>query len=265
MSVDWFSPVVLISTYEEIEDTKSLTDAIVRHDIHAQIKSVMLQHRKRKGAPSQCLYKKPINYCIVEEHGLKYEVQPGVNQNAGFFLDMRPLRQWLAKFSTDKNVLNLFAYTCSLSVAALSAGARQVVNVDMSKPSIRWGSRNHALNEQDRQSIKSVSQNIFRSWGKIKQYGPYETIIIDPPTRQRGSFDVEKNYGTIIKKIKTLTVKKADIIATVNSPYLTDDFLINQFARHAPQCRFVEMISGSEEFPDKFPERAIKIYRFSNR
>ncbi len=255
--------MVLISTYEEIEDVEALTDAIIQHDTHSQIESVLLQYRKRKGTPTQCLYKTPINHCIVEEHGLKYEVQPGVNQNAGFFLDMRPLRQWLSQTSEGKNVLNLFAYTCSLSVAALAAGARQVVNVDMSKPSIQWGSRNHALNNQAQRSVKSVPHNLFRSWGKIKQFGPYNTVIIDPPTRQRGSFDVEKNYGTVLKKLKSLTAEKADVIATVNSPYLTDDFLINQFARHAPQCRFRTMMPGSEEFPDKFPERALKIYHFS--
>lgn len=263
LSVDWFSPVVLITTYEEIIDVEALTDAIIRHDTHSQIESVMLQYRKRKGTPTQCLYKIPINHCIVEENGLKYEVQPGVNQNAGLFLDMRPLRQWLAQHSEGKNVLNLFAYTCSLSVAALSSGARQVVNVDMSKPSISWGSRNHALNGQDPRSVKSIPSNLFRSWGKIKQFGRYDTVIIDPPTRQRGSFDVEKNYGAVLKKLKSLTADRADIIATVNSPYLTDDFLINQFARHAPQCRFRTMMPGSEEFPDKFPERALKIYHFS--
>ena len=263
LSVDWYSPVVLITTYEEIDDIEKLTDAIIQHDTHSQIESVMLQYRKRRGTPTQCLYKNPINHCIVAENGLKYEVQPGVNQNAGLFLDMRPLRHWLSRNSKGKNVLNLFAYTCSLSVAALASGARQVVNVDMSKPSINWGSRNHALNGQDTRSIKSVPHNLFRSWGKIKHFGRYDTIIIDPPTRQKGSFDVEKNYGTVLKKLKSLSGDKADVIATVNSPYLTDDFLINQFARHAPQCRFRTMMPGSEEFPDKFPERAIKIYHFS--
>ena len=263
LSVDWYSPVVLITTYEEIDDLEKLTDSIVQNDIHSQIESVMLQYRKRRGTPTQCLYKNPINQCIVSENGLKYLVQPGVNQNAGLFLDMRPLRYWLSQNSSEKNVLNLFAYTCSLSVAALSSGARQVVNVDMSKPSINWGARNHALNYQNPHSIKSVPHKLFRSWGRIKQFGRYDTIIIDPPTRQRGSFDVEKNYGAVLKKLKSLAAPNADVIATVNSPYLSDDFLINQFARHAPQCRFRTMMPRSDEFPDKFPERAIKIYHFS--
>lgn len=263
LSVDWFGPLVLITSYQDIEDTAPLRDAILNADKDEQIKAIMLQYRKQKGTPTVMLHGDEINHCIVEEHGLKYEIQPGVNQNAGLFLDMRPLRAWLIDNSEGKNVLNLFAYTCSLSVAALAGNARQVVSVDMSKPSIRWGQRNHELNGQDLRAVKSVPHNLFRSWGRIKQFGRYDTILIDPPTRQRGSFDAEKNYGAVLKKLKQLSVPGATIIATVNSPYLTDDFLIHQFERYAPQCRFVGMMERSEEFQDQFPEKALKIYRYT--
>lgn len=263
LSVDWYPPVVLISTYEEIDDRDDLLDSVIADDKHQQIESVLLQYRKRKGTPTVCLYKDTINHCVVFEDGMKFEVQPGVNQNSGLFLDMQPLRLWLKEDSRSKNVLNLFAYTCSLSVAALAGGASQVVNVDMSKPSIKWGLRNHALNDQDLRSVRSIPHNLFRSWGRIKQFGQYDTIIIDPPSRQRGSFDVEKNYGAVLKKLKQLTKPKANIIATVNSPYLYDDFLLNLVSRYAPQCRFQTMMPTSPEFADKYPERALKIYRFT--
>jgi 23S rRNA (cytosine1962-C5)-methyltransferase len=262
LSVDWFAPVVLITTYEEIEDPQQLVKTILPADKHNQISSIQLQYRKRKGTPAVCLHGKDIKHCVVEENGLRYEIQPGLNQNAGLFLDMQPTRQWLKSWSADKNVLNLFAYTCSLSVAALAGHARQVVNVDMSKPSINWGSRNHELNGQEQRKVRTIPHNLFRSWGRIKQYGRYDTVIIDPPTRQRGSFDAEKNYGAVLKKLKQLTNPGADIIATVNSPYIGDDFLIHQFERWAPETRFLEMMPRSPEFADKYPERALKIYHF---
>ena len=102
------------------------------------------------------------------------------------------------------------------------------------------------------------------AWGRIKQFGRYDTILIDSPTRQRGSFDAEKNYGAVLKKLKQLSAPGATIIATVNSPYLTDDFLKHQFERYAPQCRFVGMMDRSEEFQDQFPEKALKIYRYAS-
>lgn len=264
ISVDWFAPVVLITSYEEIDNPDELLASIQIADVHQQIRSVMLQYRKRKGTPCITLAGEPINHTLVTENGLKFEVQPGVNQNAGLFLDMLPLRGWLQERSNDKNVLNLFAYTCSLSVAAMAGGAKQVVNVDMSKPSIKWGARNHSLNDQDLRRVKSVPHNLFKSWGRIKQFGRFDTVIIDPPTRQRGSFDAEKNYGAVLKKLKQLTAPGAEVIATVNSPYLTDDYLPNLIQRYAPQCRFLEMMPRATEFADKYPERALKIYRFAS-
>ena len=118
----------------------------------------------------------------------------------------------------------------------------------MSRPSIQWGQRNHELNDQPPGRVRTVPHNLFRSWGRLKQFGRYDTVIIDPPTRQRGSFDVEKNYSAVLKKLSKLTAPGANVIATVNSPYLTDDFLLNQVARYAPTCRFVEMMPRSPEF-----------------
>ena len=137
---------------------------------------------------------------IVKENGLKFETLLGSQQNTGLFLDMQPLRAWLKKNSFEKKVLNLFAYTCTLSVAALAGGAQSVVNFDLSKTSMKWGERNHDLNGQNAGRITSLPFNVFTSWGRINQHGRYGMVIIDPPTYQRNSFNVERDYGSILKK-----------------------------------------------------------------
>ena len=264
LSVDWFAPIVLITTYAEIDNPDQIAEILMERDRLNQIKCVLIQYRKRKGTPCICLYGETLHHTIVIEYGLKYEVQPGVNQNAGLFLDMAPLRLWLKDHSDDHNVLNLFAYTCSLSVAALAGNAKQVVNVDMSKSSINWGLRNHKLNTQDNRRIRSVPHNLFRSWGRIKRFGRYDTIIIDPPSRQRGSFDAEKNYGAVLTKLSSLMTDRATVIATVNSPYQNEDFLPNLVQRYSPDLKLNGRLPVAPQFADKFPERALKIYHFTN-
>ncbi|GAL26669.1 methyltransferase [Vibrio variabilis] len=59
---------------------------------------------------------------VVEELGCKYQLDIGRNQNFGLFLDMRNGREWVKSKSQDKRVLNLFAYTCGFSVAAIEGG-----------------------------------------------------------------------------------------------------------------------------------------------
>lgn len=215
------------------------------------------------GAPSELLAGSQLESTTVKEGILLFEVHPGQQQNAGLFLDMRLLREWLQLHSMDKNVLNLFAYTCSLSVAAVAGGATHVTNVDMNKTSLKWGAKNHQLNGQDPRRVRSIPHNLFRSWGRIKRYGRYDLVIIDPPTRQPGSFDVVKNYAAVLGKLKQLCNPGADIIATINSPFLDADYLIEQFAQHLPHARFIESIPVAPEFVDKFPERGLKICRFS--
>lgn len=264
INLDWYPPVLLISGYQPITEVESLAEEILKLDVTGQIQCVLHQLRSSQGASSEQLFGESPEAFEVHEHGIRYEVQPGKNQNAGLFLDMRPLRQWLLERSEGKNVLNLFAYTCSLSVAALHGGARQVVSLDMSKPSINWGKRNHELNGHDMRRVHSLPHNIFKSWGKLQQLGRYDTLIIDPPTRQRGSFDAEKDYGAILKKLHKLVKPNADIIATVNSPYLGTDFLPNLMQRHQSKIRLIGEMPASPEFVDKYPERALKIYHFKS-
>lgn len=262
INIDWYPPVLLITAYDEVRCRRELMTIVHESDPQKQIESVILQHRHKKESPTEVLFGVDRPCCIVHEGNLIFEVHPGVQQNAGLFLDMRLVREWLQQNSSGRNVLNLFAYTCSLSVAALAGGAKQVVNVDMSTASIKWGEKNHTLNFQDLRAVRSIPHNIFRSWRRIKQFGPYHTIIIDPPTRQRGSFEVEKSYSTVLKKLHQLAVPSADIIATVNSPYLGPEFLIHQMQRYSPTCRFVEEMHAPPEFADKFPDKALKICRF---
>jgi 23S rRNA (cytosine1962-C5)-methyltransferase len=200
---------------------------------------------------------------VVQEAGLNYLVQPLRNQNVGLFLDMAPTRDWLRHAAEGRRVLNLFAFTCAFSVAAIEGGAVGVVNNDMSRPSLDWGLRNHELNGHDLRKVRMLPHNVFKSWSKIRDPGPYDIIIIDPPTNQRGSFNAEKQYGLILKRLPELSKAGTAIIACLNSPFLNADFLPGQMARWCPRASLAEPMPVSEDFPDRFPDRGLKIYRYA--
>ena len=260
--MDWYPPVVFVSAYVPIENRVEVLSWLRRVDKLCQIRTVMLQKRYERNSAAEILYGESKTRVIVEENGLKFEILLGKQQNTGLFLDMQPLRVWLRENSKDTKVLNLFSYTCSLSVAALAGGARSVVNVDLSKTSMRWGERNHDLNGQDKDTITSLPFNVFTSWGRIRQEGRYDLVIIDPPTYQRNSFSAERDYGAVLKKMRSLCSDGATIIAALNSPFLDEQFLLDKFERHVPKAKFVELMAAAPEFLDRFPERALKIFRF---
>lgn len=260
--LDWYSPLVLISAFEPIDEMDQLMEYLLAADQEKQIQSVVLQRRYEQGAPADCFFGEELDSITVIENGLQFEVHPGRRQNAGLFMDMRLVRQWLMENSRGRNVLNLFAYTCSLSVAALAGEASSVTSVDISKTSIAWGKRNHELNAQSSRSVRAIPYNLFTSWGRVKQYGRYDLVIIDPPTRQRGSFDVEKDYGAVVKRLNSLCNPGAEIIACLNSPFLKSPWMHTLFEEYCPVAEFVERLPVAPEYPDIEPERGLKIFRF---
>jgi len=260
--VDWFRPVVLVSAWQPIENPEQLKQMIQNAAPKDELKAIVLQHRYINQSPADTLFGDVPDKVVVRAQDLRFEVRPGKQQNVGLFLDTGPLREWLKANSKDCNVLNLFAYTCALSVAAMAGGASSVTNVDMSKPSIEWGNQNHMLNGQGPMPIKRIPYNLFKSWGRIRQFGRYDLVIIDPPSQQKGSFNAEKNYKSVVKRMKELCNPGATIIAVLNSPFLGKDFLLEVFEKELPKTTFEEWMPVAKEFEEINPEKGLKIGRF---
>lgn len=238
-----------------------LTNQTVWRDVEG--KTIVLQHRYDDGAPSEILVGDLNSKPVVVESGLKYQLDIGRNQNFGLFLDMRYGRNWVRENAKHKNVLNLFAYTCGFSVAAIAGGADQVVNVDMAKASLSKGRDNHRLNDHNLNQVKFLAHDIFKSWGKIKKSGPYELIIIDPPSFQKGSFALTKDYKKILRRLPDLLVAGGQVLACVNSPQVDCDFLINSMKEEAPQLNFVQRLKNPPEFEDIDEQASLKVLEFS--
>ncbi len=187
ITCDWLQGQLIINLFREVDDEflaelknglKTLAESSVWSD--KQGRTMVLQHRYADGAPSEVLLGELDARPVVEESGLKYQLDIGRNQNFGLFLDMRYGRDWVRENAKHKNVLNLFAYTCGFSVAAIAGGADKVVNVDMAKASLSKGRENHKLNGHNINQVSFLGHDIFKSWGKIKKSGQYDLIIIDP-------------------------------------------------------------------------------------
>ena len=260
--INWFPPYLQVINYQPEERSLSKQDLIGFSEQMKISQGVVLQSREGRRVNNEILFGQIPEKHVTQELGQQYFVKLLSNQNVGLFLDMGHVRAWLAPRVVDKKVLNLFAYTCAFSVSALANGAKSIVNIDMSKTAIEWGKENHQLNDLDVRNVSMLPHNIFKSWWKIKQLGLYDVIIIDPPTNQRGSFNAEKSYGQIIKRIPSFAEKGAIVVACLNSPFLDREFLINQVARWCPACRLIEDLGSHPDFPDAFPERGLKVLAF---
>ena len=260
LCVDWFFPYIMITQFGDGYSSTWIDElARLLHQSLKGVAGVQLQVRNGRATHYRNLIGQLPQTHVIQEAGLRYQIDFARNQNIGFFLDMSPARNWLRSRAQGKKVLNLFAFTCAFSVAAIAGGARQVVNNDMSRSVLARGRENHELNSQNLSRVSFLPHNLFRSWGKLRQLGRYELIVIDPPTNQRGSFVAEKDYGTVLKRISQLAHPGAEILACLNSPFLPFSFLQQQMARRCPDCRLLERLPVAEAFEERHPDRGLKL------
>jgi 23S rRNA (cytosine1962-C5)-methyltransferase len=198
---------------------------------------------------------------VVSENGTRYRVNVLKGQNHGLFLDMAEGRRWVHQLATQTHrmkVLNLFAYTCAFSVVALQGGAQQVVNVDMSQTSLALGQQNHQLNGVAG-GASFLAHDIFSSWGKIQRNGPYDLVVLDPPSYQKGSFVATKDYARIMRRLPDLLKPRGHVLLCLNAPELGTDFLHEAMQEHAPGLQFLQRLPNPSSFADVSPERSLKV------
>jgi len=260
LTIDSIDTILSIAFYFPIEEEreKELLEMIHQFVENSRYHTIVLQRRYLSKAPTQILVGQLKEDLFVLENNLKIKLNLTSNQNSGYFPDMKNGREYIKSISKDKKVLNLFSYTCAFSVAAISGGASSVVNMDMAKNALNTGRENHRLNNLDTKKVKFHPHNILKSFSRIKKDGPFDIIIIDPPTLQKGSFEATKDYDKIIKRLDTFTSSNATVMACLNSPDLDENFIIDLFTELAPQFKFVKRLENVEEFKSLDESRSLK-------
>ena len=197
----------------------------------------------------------------VSEDGARFLVHLLKGQNHGFFPDMAAGRRWVrdhVRANPGIRVLNLFAYTGAFSVVALQAGAKLVVNVDMSHGAMAIGQQNHNLNGLSGKA-SFWAHDIFSTWGKIGRSGPYELVIVDPPSYQKGSFVATKDYARLLRRLPDLLMPGGHALVCLNAPELSVAFLQNHLQEQAPELAFVQRVPNPAVFADVSEDRSLKV------
>ncbi len=257
--VDSINDILLATLFEEIplDIENQIINILEEVYEEKQFKTLILQRRYKKDNLNEVLKGIIPKDALAIENGLKYKINFS-NQNIGIFPDMKAGREYIQSICKDKNILNLFSYTCAFSVSAISAGALKVVNVDMAKGALTTGRENHHLNNLDTKKVKFMPYDILKSWSRIKKEGPYDIIIIDPPTLQKGSFAATKDYGKIIKRLEQLANEKCVVLACLNAPDLPSAFIKDIFKEFASDFVFEKRLENPQTFVVIDDEKALK-------
>lgn len=263
LTVDSIDKILFSVFFEKSENEDEIINFLEKLAKKFDFKTFIVQRRYEVKAPNQVIFGELKDKEIAIENGLKYFIDFS-NKNIGIFPDMKLGRKFVQNSSKDKNVLNLFSYTCSFSVCAIKGGAKKVVNVDMAKGALSTGRKNHHLNKQDTKKVKFMPYNILKSWSRIKKEAPYDLIIIDPPSFQKGSFAATRDYKKIINRLEQLASKNCTVLSCLNAPELDTSFIKNLFETNSPAFKFQKSLENMKSFPSKNEEKSLKNLIFKN-
>ena len=130
------------------------------------------------------------------EAGLWFDADVRAGQKTGHFLDQRANRIRVGEMSAGRDVLDVFASTGGFSVHAAAGGARSVLAVDISAPTLAAAEHNMALNHE-REAVAACAfstevGDAFEVMVSLARAGnTYDLVVVDPPSFAQRQANVE--------------------------------------------------------------------------
>jgi 23S rRNA (cytosine1962-C5)-methyltransferase len=160
----------------------------------------------------------------IAENGVRYAIDLRLNQDESFFLDTRFLRQWLKEQSLGKSLLNCFAYSGTLGIAALAGQARRVLQTDINPSFLELAKKSAKLSRYPGE-MKILALDFFKVVSRIKTSGElFDIVILDPPffsTTKAGRVDLLADWIGLINKARPLVADGGKMVVINNALFAT--------------------------------------------
>ena len=129
---------------------------------------------------------------IINENGLKFNVDVENGQKTGYFLDQQDNRRAIQHIVKGADVLGAFTYTGTFEIHAAHYGARSVLGFDISENAVEQANKNAALNGLEN-ICRFQSANAFdvlKQWSKEER--KYDVVMLDPPAFTKSRETIQK-------------------------------------------------------------------------
>lgn len=197
------------------------------------------------------------------------------------FLDFRCVRRWLREHAQGKRLLNLFAYTCTVGVAAARAGAREVWNVDFAASNLAVGQRNAARNgvtavmqfvqENCLPVLRQLAgQSVHRPGVRLRyqKFAPrqFDLVVLDPPPFAKtpfGAIDTKHDYASLFKPALLCLAPGGTVVAANNRADVSWSEFAQRLLRSAEKAgrplASLERLLPESDFPSFDGEPPLKV------
>jgi len=290
LTVDRYGPMLLVQTFHHPLSLDSL--AKLQAFYATALPGLPLIWNDRSGKHSRIANPLPPEQqavaetpCEFSELGVRYRFQARhAGQDPWLFLDLRAARRRVMQEAEGKSLLNVFAYTCGVGVAAAKAGARHVVNVDFAESSLAIGKDNARLNELPIRVrfVKSDAFAALRQYAGIgqpkmvrsKHLPPFpelaphrfDLVFLDPPRYAKSPFgvvDLVHDYAALFKPALLATEEGGTLICCNNVARVGRAEWLDQLERSARKAgrtvREAAWITPEADFPSRDDNPPLKV------
>jgi 23S rRNA (cytosine1962-C5)-methyltransferase len=236
MAVDLYGKTLVIHDALGPQGNRELDKAIEAHakKLIPGIDTTLLKLRDSKDVPSRngiFLSGSEKTACKkIKEHGVTYAIRLTMNRDTSFYLDTANLRLWAKENLKGKRVLNTFAYTGSLGLAAKAGGASNVVHIDMNNTFLTVAKDSCTLNGFEISKADFKAKDFFDATGELKRDNTlFDCVFIDPPylsVTGQGKVDAEKDFLKIVNKVRPMVAHNGHLVCVNNAVFLSGaDFM----------------------------------------
>lgn len=207
---------------------------------------------------------------VIEDSNFYFADTLTLHSN-GLYLDARPLRRWLKSNAEGSRVLNLFAHTGSLGIAARLGGAKEVVHLDKGREALDRVQYNYLFNGLTPDNRGLLRGDIYFHLPRAIKWGQkFSGIILDPPPKVPPPPYAPKHrpegqdFETLIAMCCNVLEDKSWLAAVCHDFRMShaqfDDHII-----HASEGRLrpIWRASSDDDFPENDPERRTRMTVFS--
>jgi 23S rRNA (guanine2445-N2)-methyltransferase / 23S rRNA (guanine2069-N7)-methyltransferase len=193
--------------------------------------------RQQKGSDQYEKIGEEARFHVVDEGGLKFQVNFDDYLDTGLFLDHRITRARLRAAAAGKHFLNLFSYTGTATVHAAAGAAQSTVSVDLSNTYLDWSQRNLSLNgftSRDNALIQADCREWLHEAAHARMR--YDLIFLDPPTfsnskRMEGVLDLRRDHSALIEACMQVLASGGLLLFSTNAQkFKLDEALSNRYA-----------------------------------
>ena len=217
---------------------------VARNDVAIRaLEELPIEKKVLRGNPS---------ITIIDDDGVKFEVDILQGQKTGFFLDQRENRKAVHRYAIGAAVLDCFCNEGGFALHAAAAQAVSVRGIDISESAVAKAKVNARLNSAAADFVIGDVLDSLKQLGEDKKR--FDVIILDPPSFTKSKKNIPaalRGYKEINAAALRILSPGGYLVSSSCSHHITEDGFLSTIEQAAVKAkRDIQLLEFSGAAPD---------------